>query len=163
METRLILNKIISSERSYGRSSHISQCYTGNSPSDTNENYVPVDNSFLDMANFMEYVQMTHIPESTVSQAINFFNVSVAAFDFGNLIVAQENFARACSVLENSNKRSRARRDVRPEPQYSAADLFEEMKYRLGNANFKKFLHLEREVCEVVAFWKRVACGKAGL
>ena len=92
------------------------------------------------MANFIEYVQMTKIKESSVQDAIRFFNISTAAFEFGNFIVAQENFARACSTLEQIRTE-----EVGAQKVY-AEDLFDEFRSQMGDLNFNKFLHLHKEV-----------------
>jgi hypothetical protein len=113
---------------------------------------VPAENTFLDMANFLEYVQLTTINENSQEDAIKFFNVSVAAFEYGSHLVAQEAFGRAVSALENFHTRRRRSADPKqphrePIDIWDPADLFNEFKKTMGRDKFNQLLHLKRKVC----------------
>ena len=113
---------------------------------------LPEENNFLEMANFLEYVQMTSINENSREDAIKFFNVSTAAFEFGSYLVAQEGFGRAASALENFHTRRRRSADSGTQPVrgpidiWDPADLFLEFRRTMGNQNFNQLLHLKRKV-----------------
>jgi len=116
----------------------------------------PEENGFLDMANFLEYVQLTTISENSREDAIKFFNVSTAAFEFGSYLVAQEGFGRAVSALENfhSNRKRSATEfgSYHNQPErdpidiWDPADLFLEFKKTMGTPSFNQLLHLKRKV-----------------
>jgi len=113
---------------------------------------LPEENNFLEMANFLEYFQMTSINENSREDAIKFFNVSTAAFEFGSYLVAQEGFGRAASALENFHTRRRRSADSGTQPVrgpidiWDPADLFLEFRRTMGNQNFNQLLHLKRKV-----------------
>ena len=151
-QTQQILGKLYE-ESGIGRSAQ--WCNEDNTATANKD--VPSENSFLDMANFLEYVQLTSIPERSRQDAIKFFNVSTAAFEAGSHLVAQEGFGRAVNALGNSQRRSkpkttRSKRNTNSQDDgevidiWDPANLFEEFKSTMGEEKFKQLLHLKRKV-----------------
>ena len=146
-QTQDELNSIYDRE-GHGRSGQ--WCNKDSSSSDDDQEAPKEENTFLDMANFLEYVQLTDIRENSREDAIKFFNVSTAAFEFGSNLVAQESFGRAVNALQKY--RSRTKRDaVEQTPRdvidiWDPADLFTEFRRTMGTHSFNQLLHLKKKV-----------------
>ena len=136
-------------ESGIGRSTQL--CNEDNTVTNTVKNTQPSENSFLDLANFLEYVQLTSIPERSRRDAIRFFNISTAAFNYGSHLVAQESFGRAVNALGNFREReTRVKRNANSQDEvidiWDPADLFREFKSTMGVEKFEQLLHLKRKV-----------------
>ncbi|KAL5246940.1 hypothetical protein ACHWQZ_G018971 [Mnemiopsis leidyi] len=146
--TQQILGKLYT-ESGIGRSTQL--CNEDNTVTNTVKNTQPSENSFLDLANFLEYVQLTSIPERSRRDAIRFFNISTAAFNYGSHLVAQESFGRAVNALGNFREReTRVKRNANSQDEvidiWDPADLFREFKSTMGVEKFEQLLHLRRQV-----------------
>ena len=71
------------------------------------------------------------------------------AMEAGNLAVAQENMARALSILQ-TKERTRKKRSTDNENDWSPNALFEKLKASLGDEGFKELLHINNKI--TVAF-----------
>lgn len=116
------------------------ECY-GHLPLDTIQSEQTTD--FLDMVNFMEFVQFT--TTGIINEDfMNYYHIATAAMEYGNTFLAQEHMARALRTLENERRR---KRDTAV---WDAGTLFDQFREEMGEENFKQLLHLDRRV--VMAF-----------
>ncbi|XP_063678607.1 uncharacterized protein LOC134814427 [Bolinopsis microptera] len=118
-----------------------SECY--GEAADTVVSAIPQTNNFLDLVNFMEFIQQTKAGAAQKGDAGNFYQVAKAAMVSGNTFVAQENMARALGAIESYNKRRKRSDD---EGSWSAQDLFDEFRNSVGEEKFKDVLHLNKKV-----------------
>lgn len=98
---------------------------------------------FLDMVNFMEYVQATTagIPKS--ENFMKYYNLAEASMEHGNIYMAQEHMARATRAVETSGRKKRSTEIESP---WTAAALFHQFRTTMGEEKFKQLLHLKRRV-----------------
>ncbi|KAL5252819.1 hypothetical protein ACHWQZ_G015553 [Mnemiopsis leidyi] len=103
----------------------------------------PKTNNFLDMVNFMEFIQQTNSGDAAKTDASNYYKVAEAAMTRGNTFVAQENMARALGAIASYNRRKRRNTE---DGSWSASDLFDQLRNSVGEEKFKEVLHLNKKV-----------------
>ena len=90
---------------------------------------------FLDMVNFMEFVQATTAGTPRSEEFMNYYHLATASMDHGNTYMAQEHMARALRAVES-----------RDQIKWDAKALFEKFRETMGDQKFKELLHLDRRV-----------------
>lgn len=105
------------------------------------------ENNFLTFMNLIGYMQSSDLPgtSSQIEDAVRYFNVSMAAMEYGNQVVAQENVGRSLSILETIRRRKK--RDVDDnESSWDSKNLFEDLRQKFGDDTYLEMLHMKKRV-----------------